>query len=97
MADRGVERLSIDTIRGLAMEMVQRAGSGHPGTAMALAPPCHGGSGWANGATSSDSTASAPQRRGPGAGTVRIHRRGHRLKGASAARTLPQRVATTPL
>jgi transketolase len=33
-----IERLSIDTIRGLAMDMVQRAGSGHPGTAMALAP-----------------------------------------------------------
>ncbi|HWY89745.1 MAG TPA: transketolase, partial [Solirubrobacteraceae bacterium] len=33
-----IERLSIDTIRGLAMDMVQKAGSGHPGTAMALAP-----------------------------------------------------------
>jgi transketolase len=33
-----IERLSIDTIRGLAMDMVQQAGSGHPGTAMALAP-----------------------------------------------------------
>ncbi|MDX1578729.1 MAG: transketolase, partial [Gemmatimonadota bacterium] len=30
--------MSIDTIRTLAMDAVQRAGSGHPGTAMALAP-----------------------------------------------------------
>jgi transketolase len=30
--------LSIDTIRGLAMDSVQQANSGHPGTAMALAP-----------------------------------------------------------
>jgi transketolase len=33
-----IRRLSIDTIRGLAMDTVQKAGSGHPGTAMALAP-----------------------------------------------------------
>jgi transketolase len=33
-----IERLSIDTIRGLAMDTVQKADSGHPGTAMALAP-----------------------------------------------------------
>jgi transketolase len=33
-----IRRLSIDTIRGLAMDAVQRANSGHPGTAMALAP-----------------------------------------------------------
>jgi transketolase len=32
------QHLSIDTIRGLAMDSVQRAGAGHPGTAMALAP-----------------------------------------------------------
>ena len=31
-------RLSIDTIRALAMDAVQRANAGHPGTAMALAP-----------------------------------------------------------
>jgi len=31
-------RLSIDTIRTLAMDAVQRANAGHPGTAMALAP-----------------------------------------------------------
>ena len=33
-----LERLSIDTIRGLSMDAVQKADSGHPGTAMALAP-----------------------------------------------------------
>jgi transketolase len=33
-----VQRLTIDTIRGLAMDMVQKANAGHPGTAMALAP-----------------------------------------------------------
>ena len=33
-----LRRLSIDTIRGLAMDMVQKANAGHPGTAMALAP-----------------------------------------------------------
>jgi transketolase len=37
-AARGLERLSIDTIRALAMDSVQRANAGHPGTAMALAP-----------------------------------------------------------
>jgi transketolase len=40
-ADRGeleLQRLSIDTIRGLAMDAVQKANAGHPGTAMALAP-----------------------------------------------------------
>ncbi len=36
--DADVTRLSIDTIRGLAMDAVQKADSGHPGTAMALAP-----------------------------------------------------------
>src|SRR5665811_15132 len=33
-----IRRLSIDTIRALAMDAVQKANSGHPGTAMALAP-----------------------------------------------------------
>ncbi len=33
-----IERLSIDTVRGLSMDAVQKADSGHPGTAMALAP-----------------------------------------------------------
>jgi transketolase len=36
--DLEVRKLSIDTIRGLAMDAVQKADSGHPGTAMALAP-----------------------------------------------------------
>ncbi len=38
MPEREIQQLSIDTIRGLAMDAVQRADSGHPGTAMALAP-----------------------------------------------------------
>ena len=38
MPERDVQRLSIDTIRGLAMDAVQKANAGHPGTAMALAP-----------------------------------------------------------
>ncbi len=33
-----LRRLSIDTVRCLAMDSVQRANAGHPGTAMALAP-----------------------------------------------------------
>ncbi|MCU1455524.1 MAG: transketolase [Acidimicrobiales bacterium] len=36
-----VEQLAINTIRGLAMDMPQAANSGHPGTAMALAPLAH--------------------------------------------------------
>ncbi len=32
------QRLAVDTIRTLSMDGVQRAGSGHPGTPMALAP-----------------------------------------------------------
>jgi transketolase len=35
---RDIRQLSIDTIRVLAMDAVQKANSGHPGTAMALAP-----------------------------------------------------------
>jgi transketolase len=35
------ERLQIDTIRTLAMDAVQKANSGHPGTPMALAPVGH--------------------------------------------------------
>jgi hypothetical protein len=34
----GVERNAIDAVRFLAADAVERAGSGHPGTAMALAP-----------------------------------------------------------
>lgn len=37
-AERERRRLSIDTIRALAMDSVQKANAGHPGTAMALAP-----------------------------------------------------------
>ncbi len=36
--DRELRKLSIDTIRALAMDSVQKANAGHPGTAMALAP-----------------------------------------------------------
>ena len=36
--DGSIERLAIDTIRTLAMDAVQKANSGHPGTPMALAP-----------------------------------------------------------
>jgi len=36
--EREITRLSIDTIRGLSMDAVQKANAGHPGTAMALAP-----------------------------------------------------------
>ena len=38
LPDVSIETLSIDTVRTLAMDAVQEAGSGHPGTAMALAP-----------------------------------------------------------
>jgi transketolase len=38
VAEPDIQKLSIDTIRGLAMDAVQKANSGHPGTAMALAP-----------------------------------------------------------
>ncbi|HUH79804.1 MAG TPA: transketolase, partial [Solirubrobacteraceae bacterium] len=37
-AEQDLARLSIDTIRALAMDAVQKANAGHPGTAMALAP-----------------------------------------------------------
>jgi transketolase len=36
--EQEVRKLSINTIRGLAMDAVQKANAGHPGTAMALAP-----------------------------------------------------------
>ena len=32
------DRLAVDTIRTLAMDAVQKANSGHPGTPMAMAP-----------------------------------------------------------
>jgi transketolase len=34
----GIDKLAIDTIRTLAMDAVQQANSGHPGTPMAMAP-----------------------------------------------------------
>ena len=37
-AHTAISRRSIDTVRALAMDAVQQANSGHPGTAMALAP-----------------------------------------------------------
>ncbi len=39
--DKDVEQLGINVIRGLAMDAPQLADSGHPGTAMALAPLAH--------------------------------------------------------
>src|SRR3954471_2641035 len=41
MTDPDLEQRAINTIRGLAMDMPQAANSGHPGTAMALAPLAH--------------------------------------------------------
>jgi transketolase len=41
MSDRDTEQLGINVIRGLAMDAVQKANSGHPGTPMALAPLAH--------------------------------------------------------
>src|SRR3954465_13101963 len=38
---RALEQRGIDVIRGLSMDAVQRANSGHPGTPMALAPLAH--------------------------------------------------------
>ena len=38
MADEKMMQLAINTIRTLAMDAVQQANSGHPGTPMALAP-----------------------------------------------------------
>ena len=41
MNEKNIETLTINTIRTLAMDAVQKAGSGHPGTAMALAPTAY--------------------------------------------------------
>ncbi len=38
LAPEAIEKLSVDTIRTLSMDGVQKANSGHPGTPMALAP-----------------------------------------------------------
>ncbi|MBN1239699.1 MAG: transketolase [Gammaproteobacteria bacterium] len=40
-AAKDIRQLSIDTIRVLAMDAVQQANAGHPGTAMALAPAAY--------------------------------------------------------
>ncbi len=39
--DPALEQRAIDVVRGLAMDAVQKAESGHPGTPMALAPLAH--------------------------------------------------------
>jgi len=39
--DQQIEELAIDTVRVLSADAVQKANSGHPGTAMALAPMGH--------------------------------------------------------
>ena len=36
-----LDRRVVDTVRVLAMDAVQRAGNGHPGTAMSLAPAAY--------------------------------------------------------
>ena len=41
MTEQDLEQLGINVIRGLAMDAPQAANSGHPGTAMALAPLAH--------------------------------------------------------
>ena len=41
MSNEELDQLAITTIRTLAMDAVQRAQSGHPGTAMAMAPVVH--------------------------------------------------------
>jgi transketolase len=41
MASSDIERLSIDTIRTLSMDAVQKANSGHPGLPMAMAPAAY--------------------------------------------------------
>jgi transketolase len=42
MQPQPIDELSINTIRTLAMDAVQTANSGHPGTAMAMAPVVYG-------------------------------------------------------
>jgi transketolase len=41
MAHKAIEQLAVNTIRTLAMDAVQAANSGHPGTPMALAPAAY--------------------------------------------------------
>src|SRR5438309_12131530 len=37
----GLDKQAVDTVRVLAMDAVQTAGNGHPGTAMSLAPAAY--------------------------------------------------------
>ena len=39
--EQSIEQRGINVIRGLSMDAVQKANSGHPGTPMALAPLAH--------------------------------------------------------
>ena len=41
MANEGIETKAVNVIRALAMDAVQKANSGHPGTPMDLAPLAH--------------------------------------------------------
>ena len=41
MPESELEQLCVNVVRGLAMDAVQGSNSGHPGTAMALAPLAH--------------------------------------------------------
>ena len=41
MTEQTVQQRTIDVIRGLSMDAPQKANSGHPGTAMALAPAAY--------------------------------------------------------
>ena len=36
-----LDTLAVDTVRTLAMDAIQKAGDGHPGTAMALGPAAY--------------------------------------------------------
>jgi len=41
IAEKGLDRLAIDTIRTLSIDAVQKANSGHPGGPMGMAPMAH--------------------------------------------------------
>jgi len=41
VSEADIEQLGVNVVRGLAMDAPQKANSGHPGTAMALAPLAH--------------------------------------------------------
>jgi len=41
LAWSAIDKRAVDLIRVLAMDAVQQAGSGHPGTAMSLAPAAY--------------------------------------------------------